>query len=141
MQIPVRGEFRMRVYRAGQLVLSVCEPNLVVDAGLTLVAQRIGGSSATQFVNRIGFGTSGAAVGAGDTALVGGVTRAIGSVSYPSAGKVRFEWTLPEAEGNGVAIQEFGLLAGNILVARKVRARLDKTNSISIDGNWTLVFG
>ena len=48
---------------------------------------------------------------------------------------------LPENEGNGTAIREFGLLDGGDLIARKVRARLDKTNAISLQGAWTLLFG
>ena len=130
----------IRVYHRGRIIEVDAGPNLVTSNGLEQMARRISGSSATDVINKIGFGTSGAAAALGDTALTGGLSRAIGAASYPAKGQVRFAWTLPEAEGNGITIREFGLLAGSILVARKVRAAIEKTNAISITGTWTLTF-
>lgn len=136
----VTGECEIRIYHRGWLVEVDRTPNLVTSNGLELMARRISGSSATDYINRIGFGTSGTATALGDTALTGGLSRAIGAATYPSKGKVQFAWNLPGNEGNGTTIREIGLLAGMILVARKVRAAVNKTAEVSITGTWTLTF-
>lgn len=136
------GHFVLDVFRDGVQVDRVDEPNLVVDLSKTALSRLLGGDVTNRSVTTIGFGTNGTAPVAGNTELTGAFSKAIDSVSYPSANSVMFSFSLASGENNGMAIMEFGLLtAGGALFARKVRASaLNKGSDISLSGTWTITF-
>ena len=139
-----RGEFELRIYGRGRLLLAEREPNVIVNGAAEVLARLLAGTAGPYAVGKIGFGISGVEASAADTALTGAFVKAIGSYTFPETGKVRFAWTLGAGEANGKQIREFGLLtAGNALVARKVRqsgAVIEKTTDVSLSGSWSLMF-
>ncbi|MCP9760049.1 hypothetical protein EGI20_12100 [Aquitalea sp. S1-19] len=136
-----RGDFELRVYRAGELVEAFVERNLVVDKARDSHARLIGGDGAGKQVNRIAFGTNGAGPYPADTAISAAYTKALSGHSYPAGNQVRFDWALSTAEANGKQIREFGLIcADGTLYARKTRAAIEKTDDMSLEGSWTITF-
>ncbi len=77
-----------------------------------------------------------------DAGLTDAFLKDIASHSYPADGRVRFDWRLEPFEANGLIIREFGLIASKgSLFARKTRhAPIEKTDDISLDGAWTIIF-
>ena len=142
-EIPrVSGHFHMEVHRGAALVEVIDEPNLVVVGSKTCLSRLIGGAVSGKSVTNIGFGTNGAAPVSGNTALTGTFSKALDAVSYPASNQVRFAWSLGTGEANGMAIMEFGLLAGDgTLFARKTRsAAFNKDADVTVSGTWTLTF-
>ena len=137
----VTGDFTIRVIdKHGKVVSEDTEKNLVVTTGKTSLARLLGGDVTNRNVNRIGFGIGTSAADPADTALSSPVLKTVG-VGYPTATQVSFAWTLEYAEGNGLAITEFGLLTvGGSLFSRRVRAALNKTIDIRIEGSWVINF-
>ena len=137
-----RGIFEMRVYNAdGCLLESYEADNLIVNGGRSAIASLIGAATATKDVTQIAFGTNGSNPVLTDTAITGAFTKAVGAVTYPATGQVRFAWSLELAESNGVTIREYGLLCqDNTLFARKVRADISKTSDVRLEGTWTIIF-
>ena len=139
-----RGEFEIRIFRRGRLLLCEREPNLIVTGAAHVLSQLLAGDAGAFAVAKIGFGTSGTPADAADTTLTGAWSKAIGGYSYPQTGRVQFNWTLGSAEGNGLQIREFGLLtASDQLVARKTRpnnAQIEKAADLSLSGTWTVIF-
>lgn len=139
---PVKGELCYEIRKGGRLVESVVGPNLVVVGSKTCLSRLVGGSVTGKQITTIGFGTSGTAPVAGNTALAGAFTKAVDSVTYPASNQVRFAFSLTTAEANGMAIMEFGLISGDgTLFARKVRSvAFNKESDMSVAGTWTLTF-
>ena len=139
-----RGEFEIRIFRRGRLVLCEREPQLIVTGAAHVLSQLLAGDAGAFAVAKIGFGTSGTPADAADTTLTGAYTKAIGGYSYPQMGRVQFTWSLGSAEGNGLQIREFGLLtASDQLVARKARpagAHIEKAVDLALSGTWTVIF-
>jgi hypothetical protein len=140
--VRVRGIFKLRVYKRGELIEDYEDHNLVVDVARVALARLVSGDAAASAITQIGFGTNGTAPAAGDTALTAPLLKAIASHSFPATGQVAFAWTLTTAEGNGKSIAEFGLVcADGSLFARKNRtAALAKDSDISLSGTWTIQF-
>lgn len=136
------GVFELAIYRRGRLIQEVREHNLVVDNYKVTHARLIGGDVTNRSITTFGVGTNGTAPVAGNTALTGAFTKAIGSVTYPASNQVSFAFSLASGEANGMAILEFGLLTGGgLLYARKVRSvALNKESDISFTGTWTITF-
>ena len=140
---PCTGQFQLEVFREGELVERVDEPNLVVVGSKSALSRLIGGAFTGKNITTIGFGTSGTAPVAGNTVLTGAFTKPLdASPTYPASNQVRFAFSLATTEANGLAIMEFGLLtADGTLFARKVRASaLNKDTDLSFSGSWTLTF-
>ena len=139
---PKSGHFSLKVFRGGELIDVIDEPNLIVDGSKQAHARLIGGDVANRSITQIAFGTSGTAPASGNTAITGAFTKDIDGVSYPASNQVSFEFSLLSAENNGMAIMEFGLLTeGGVLYARKVRASaLNKDTDLSFSGAWTITF-
>ena len=138
----IKGIFRLWVKDATGKVLEQYEDlNLVVNTGRTQASKLLGGDVTNRHVNRISFGTNGSAPALGDTAITGPFNKNVSLVSYPSAGVVKFDWSLELAENNGVTIREYGLLcADGVLFARKTRAAIDKTSAIRLEGSWQIEY-
>ena len=89
-------------------------------------------------ITQVGFGISGAAAAETDDALTGAYVKPLTGVgvSPDSPRAIRFRWRLEKHEANGLAIREIGLLTvDGVLVARKVRAPIDKTPDLEL-GDW-----
>lgn len=143
-QFQAKGTFNLRVYdKNDNLIEEYTEQNLIVSAGKQALSKLIGGGDPgyDKKVTKISFGTDGTAPSSGDTAITSPYTKAIGSVTYPDATSVQFEWSLATTEANGKAIQEFGLLCiDNTLFARRTRAVINKTSDLRLDGTWKIQF-
>lgn len=140
---PCTGQFQLEVFREGELVERVDEPNLVVVGSKTALSRLIGGAFTGKNITTIGFGTSGTVPAVGNTALTGAFTKPLdASPTYPASNQVRFAFSLATTEANGLAIMEFGLItADSTLFSRKVRASaLNKDSDLSFAGSWTLTF-
>lgn len=114
--------------------------NLIVDVGKQQAARLLGGDVTGRSIDRVGVGTGTSAAAAGNTALSSPVY-VTATVSYPTATSVQFEYEFGLSDANGMAITEFGLItvAGN-LYARRVRAAINKDNTFSISGTWTIQY-
>lgn len=139
--IPMRGDFCLRVLRGGQVIETYHDPNMIMDVAKDALAQLLAGDGAGKVVTTIGFGTDGNGPSPDDEALTSAYTKDVSGHSYPSAGRVQFNWTLSTTEANGKSIREFGLIASDgTLIARKTRGAIDKDDDISLDGSWTIIF-
>lgn len=138
------GHFILEVRRKGLIVPELCmdEPNLIVNGSKLVHSRMLAGDVTGRSVAQIGYGTSGTAPAAGNTALTGAFTKAIDSHSYPDAASVQFSFSLASGEDNGMAILEFGLICTDgTLYARKIRTTpLNKDVDLSLSGTWTINF-
>lgn len=134
------GKLILDVFENGKLIEHFEQDNLVVAGMSSVIASLLGGGVGA--VTKIGFGTNGTPPVAGNTVLTGSFVKSVGVIEYPAAGQVKFNFTLTNAEANGMAIMEFGLLtAANVLVARRVRsAALNKNAALSFTGAWIIQF-
>jgi hypothetical protein len=138
---PLAGEFRLAIYRAGQLVEEFVEPNLIVNGAKNQLARLVGGAGTGRHITHIGFGIGTTAAAPTNTGLSGAYWKPVTSVSYPATGQAAFAWSLSTAEANGLAITEFGLrCADGTLFARKVRGAIHKSDDLSLTGTWTIIF-
>ena len=139
--LPLAGEFRLAIYRDGQLVEEFAEPNLIVNGAKDQLARLVGGAGAGRHITHIGFGVGTSAASPNNTGLTGAYWKPVTAVSYPATGRVAFDWSLSTAEANGLAITEFGLrCADGTLFARKVRQPIHKSDDLSLTGTWTIIF-
>lgn len=140
--IAPKGVFEMRVYNADGCLIDQYEDwNLIVNGGRAAIASLIGAATSTKDVTQIAFGTNGASPVLTDAAITTQFKKAVGAVTYPATGQVRFAWSLELAENNGVTIREYGLLCqDDTLFARKVRADIAKTSDVRLEGTWTIIF-
>lgn len=138
----LRGIFRLDIRRAdGSLIERIEEHNLIVNGAKNQLARLVAGDAAGRHITEIGFGTGTTAANPNDTTLISAYWKNVLSVSYPGIGQVAFTWSLATAEANGKAITEFGLrCADGTLFARKVRAPIHKSDDLSLNGTWTIVF-
>ncbi len=135
------GTLQYDVFRAGRLIESRCDRNLVVAGSKLLLARLLGGDVTGRSVTRIGFGTGGAPPVSADAALTAAYTKNTGAPAY-TATAVTFPFTLDSGEANGLAIIEFGLLStSGTLFSRRVRgSAINKAADISFIGSWTISF-
>lgn len=148
--VNMRGMFRAKVFRQGQLIESIEDKNLIVTTGRTNLARLLGAGNAGDYqpITHIKFGTGSTAAAPADVDIEAPVlTKAIDSVSYPAAGQVEFDWSLTTAEANGIALREFGLFNRDdpattyYLFSRIVRATaFNKEADIEVSGSWTIEF-
>ena len=124
----------------GEVLDSFTDTNLVVTLGKTNITKLLGGSGGF-VLNTVGVGTNATTPAVTDTALTpsSGNTVAVGSVTYPDAHTVQFNFEIGTGVANGMDINEFGLIDddGN-LFSRKVRATIAKTSSVKLVGTWQI---
>lgn len=134
----LRGAVHLDIYKAGKLVESDTDHNLIVTVGRTQLAKLLGGGY-TGHITQVGVGTGSAEAADGDTGLKGAVLIGIGSVEYDTA-KVRFNFEIGTNQANGVSIREFGLFfADGTLFSHRVRKSvIGKENDIKISGYWDI---
>lgn len=145
--IKVTGHVEFIHYRDGIEVARYEHKNLVVTLGRTRLSKLIAGDE-TAFVTKFRTGTGSTAPAASDSGMQTGVNittgqpyKAVDNVTYPAAGKVRFEMSLGTSEANGNTLAEYGLFTSdNVLFARVVRPAFAKTSSDSLTIRWTINF-
>jgi hypothetical protein len=140
--VSMHGEFRLWVYRSGILIEEYADKNLIVNGARTVMAHLVAGDGSGKPINRISFGTNGAAPSPSNTTITSPFTKAITNFSYPASGQVQINWNLLVGEANGKGIMEFGLLCSDgTLFARKNRAKaIEKDSDISLEGQWIITF-
>ena len=141
--LKLKGSFYLEVKDDnGNIIERYLDDNLIVNGGRDAIVRLIGGGgTGTKEVTQIGFGTDGADPIITNTALTTQFAKNVDAVSYPSNGGVQFDFTLTSGENNGVTIREFGLIcADGTLFSRKIRAAIEKTAAISLNGTWTITF-
>jgi len=140
--LPMRGVFRMRVYRNGKLIETYEDHNLIVNGAKDAAAHLLGGDVNGKHVSKIAFGTSGNIPTPDDTAVTSPFVKNISSVGYPALGHAEFRWNLLSHEANGKLIMEFGILCEDgTLFARKVREKaIPKESDIALEGEWIIIF-
>lgn len=137
--IKARGALRIEIYENGRLVESQEDNNLVVNLGRENVAKLLGGATAGKSITKFQAGTSDTPPQLTDTAITNPFTKALSSVSYPSANQVQFNFLIDAHEANGKAIAEFGLLnSDDVLFARKTRTVINKVSPMVIVGAWII---
>lgn len=135
------GIFKLKVFENGKLVEEYIDRNLIVTGGRDAISKLLGAGTSGKQITQISFGTNGADPVTGDTSITSEYKKAVEAVTYPSAESVEFEFLLDLAENNGVTIREFGLLCqDNTLFSRKVRAAIEKTVAIRLEGFWSINF-
>lgn len=151
-RIGLRGTFRLKVYKNGELVESIVDKNLIVNEGFSLVQQLLTSSANNKHVTKIAFGDlTTQAVAEPDPAWVaipdpitvsgGNAWKSFDSVTFPSDRSISFNWSLQGGEANGNDIAYFGLLAQDgKLFAAKSRPAIAKTADIVLQGTWIINF-
>lgn len=134
------GIFNLQVFKHGQLIIEDSSRNLVVNSGLTAIADLLRGQTTGRSIASIGFGTNGDRTLATTTALTDQFLKPFTSISQPSPGRLEIDWSLELTEANGLDIREFGLLSTNgTLLARKNRDLLQKTSALTLQGKWIIL--
>lgn len=116
--------------------------NLVVNAGLDQIGNLILGINTNSFTHN-GVGTDGTAAAAGQTALLGQITRvAVNSRYLVSTGAAHFDTFYDSSTGNGTWL-ETGLFTASVsgtMLARKVIASFTKSTSNTAVVAYTVTF-
>jgi hypothetical protein len=136
------GRLTVRVFKAGKLVESFVDENLIVDGARGQMARLIAGDAEDRHITKIAFGTDGTAAQPGDSEITDAFVKELSGVSFPTANSACFEWELGVDENNGTAIIEFGLVCEDgTLFSRRVRALpINKADDISLEGSWEIAF-
>lgn len=138
--LKAKGLFTVEVFDStGRSIEYHQDNNLVVTLGKANAAKLLGGHVDGKKISKIAVGTSATDPTNADTSITGMYSKAIDGVSYPDANSVQFNWSLDNAEANGMSIVEFGLLSdSNVLFARKVRTAISKTAAVRLVGTWKI---
>ncbi|GHV90818.1 hypothetical protein AGMMS50268_13210 [Spirochaetia bacterium] len=137
----MRGCFKLRVYRNGQVIQTIEDHNLIVNGAQHAAALLSAGDGAGKYIAKIAFGINGNIPTPGDTAITGAFIKPLQGHSYPADEQVEFKWKLMGNEANGMKIIEFGLLCEDgTLWARKIREEaIPKEPDISLEGEWIII--
>jgi hypothetical protein len=139
--VGIKGIFELTVYKNGQPVEEYKDENMIMNIAKEALAKLIGGDGSGKTITKIGFGINGSGPTPADTALTNAYIKNITSKTYPQVNQVKFTWSLATSEANGKSIREFGLICSdNTLFARKTRGAIEKSNDISLEGSWTIIF-
>lgn len=136
----ISGIFNLQIFENGRLVADESSHNLVVNSGLTAIADLLRGITTGRSIESIGFGTNGDPTLPTTTELTGEFLKPYTSISQPTPGRLEVDWSLELSEANGLDIREFGLLTENgTLIARKNRDLLQKTSALTLQGKWIIL--
>lgn len=139
--IGIKGIFEMKIYKAGKLIEEYKDTNMIMNVAKEALAKLIGGDGSGKVITKIGFGTNGSGPTPNDTELTNAYIKNLSGHSYPQANHISFAWTLLTTEANGKQIREIGLICSdNTLFARKTRGVIEKSDDISFEGSWTIIF-
>lgn len=131
-----KGWLAVTLLRQGSAGRILAGPNAIAAGMFTCLASLLAGSAAGIVQGAVGTGT--AAPNASDTGLTQAIllpasARAQGAICH-------FSFELPPALGNGLAISEYGLFYGDVLIARTVRSPIPKADDIALACEWQIDF-
>ena len=137
-----KGRVAVRIYDADGALIEIYKgDNLVVASGREACAILAGSGDTDKIVTEIQFGTDDTPTNMSDTGVTSGFPKAFDSVTYPTAGTVRYVGSLETSENNGVTVKEVGLFcADGTLFARYVIGSIAKTAAIRIEITWDVTF-
>ena len=136
----LRGAVHLAVYKNGKLLFEETDHNLIVTTGREKLARLLGGDY-TGRITTVGVGSGNTPASDTDTGLTDAVLIPVQSTEYAGT-KVRFNFTLGNADANGLNIRELGLFfADGVMFSRRVRKSvIGKEDDISITGYWEIYF-
>lgn len=139
-----RGILGYTVRRRGRVIDVYQElPNLVMDVPRNLFARVLGEAGAAPAkVNRIGFGTSGAASTGSGPALTTPYIQALPAPSYPAVGEVRWDWVLQGSSAVGLSWLEMALICtdGSQFSRKNRTGAIVLDVDITVEGYWRILF-
>ena len=136
----LRGAVHLAVYKNGKLLFEETDHNLIVTTGREKLARLLGGNYNGR-ITKVGVGSGSTPASDTDTGLTDAVLIPVQSTEYAGT-KVRFNFTLGNADANGLLIRELGLFfADDVMFSRRVRKSIiGKEDDISITGYWEIYF-
>jgi hypothetical protein len=128
--------------KTGQVLETQETHNLVVDAGLNLIRDALQLGTVSP-ITRIGLGTSGTAVNASDTALLGEIAKYTLLSITPSNKTLTCQYFLDGSTANGQTIRELGLFTddGTMYARVLLDTPIPKTDLKVASMTWTLDWG
>lgn len=130
--------------KQGEVVFSVEERNLVLDSAQEILSRLLTSGDAGAVIDRIGFGTNSTLPQGADTALTDPYYKVVTSATFNAPNQAVFDWTLDYAEAVEdpyKTITEYALVcADGTLFSRKVKGAIEKTEDISLTGQWVINF-
>lgn len=112
--------------------------NMIVAGGHRAIAEALAGIEGAR-IRSIAVGDNGTAPTEADTEITNAVTVEVQSVEFPNPATVRFNFSIGYDVANGMDIREFGLItADGRLFSRKVREAIEKTEHMTITGQWDI---
>ena len=140
-KLNMRGELSLRLIDAnsGALIATHTQKNLITNLGYKAAAQGMAEALAGAQIKSVQVGTSTTVPALTDTAITGGVSVPITSITYPDGAMV-FEFSIGSGVANGMNIVEFGLFTQDgRLFSRLVRDEIiAKTADFTILGSWKI---
>lgn len=147
----ITGTFELNVYKDNQLIEHYIDKNLVVDVGREVICDLLGGTITGKKIDKIHFGSNGTDATVADTFATLDQTdpnldtpSESVTATYPTTTSVKYTWNLASGDNNGASLREYALIVDDatlqILFSRKVRDVIEKDNTITLDGNWTINF-
>ena len=143
----------------GNIVDYFNDSNMIMSVAKDTLAHLVGGDVSGKSVTKIALGNSDVTPSP-DNNSIGGIVstelssglnstdglsvaylKSLTSHTYPSTGRISFNWALDYGEANGLEIREFGLICSDLsMFARKTRGVIAKGSDLSITGVWTIIF-
>lgn len=138
---PITGILHLQaIDNHGTELWRMSDHNLIVTGGYKAVAEALAGIQGASIAS-VAIGTNGTAPASSDTGITDAAIVEVQSVEFPTPATVRFNFTIGYNDANGMAIREFGLItADERLFSRKVREAIEKTEAMTIVGQWDIKF-
>jgi hypothetical protein len=136
--LSIRGTLRLTATdRRGRVRWRTAERNMVVAGGYLAVARAMAGDPGAHLA-AVALGSCGDPAALTDTAIANPTTLPA-TVEALSPAKVSCAFHLAYGQANGSTIREFGLMtADGALFSRKARQPIEKTEDLSLSGEWVI---
>ena len=142
----VKGDFKIKVFKAGKLIDEFADHNLIVNSGRVRLAELASGKSSA-FIAKLGVGTGRAEEAEDDEELENQVLLPLVN-SEVDGRDARFDFVIKPEECCGMKITEFALFcADDVMFSHRVRRSSDgevrgieKEDDIQIEGYWVVHF-
>lgn len=134
------GKLRLAAYdNEGRELWQNSGKNLIVQAGYEALADCLTGN-ADAAISHVEIGTRGDAPILSDAAITDPV-RIHAEITSRGPEGVRLDFTIGYSMANGMPIREFGIITKDgRLFSRRVRAAIEKTDAMTIVGQWDITF-
>lgn len=134
------GKLRLTAYdNEGRELWQDSGNNLIVQTGYEALSDCLAGNT-NAAMSHVEIGTRGNTPVFSDTALTDPV-RIHAEISSRGAEGVRLDFTIGYSMANGMPIREFGIITKDgRLFSRRVRAAIEKTDAMTIVGQWDITF-